>query len=442
MSVAVHKYIAGGGSVNIARSIEEAILSGRLEPGARLPTVRALARSLSVAPATVAAAYRSLRQRGLLSGQGRRGTTVSAAPPLAPRLQLHIPEGVRNLADGNPDQDLLPDLAAALSKVDPSPRLYSDRLKSPELLEKAARHLQRDGVAVEHLTVVSGALDGIERVLQSRLRPGDRVVVEDPAFPSITDLVAALGLVAVPVVVDERGILPEALEYALASGAEAVIVTPRAHNPTGAAMSGERAKLLRRVLATKPEVLVIEDDHAAGVAGAALHTLCDRRRGRWALTRSVSKSLGPDLRLAVMAGDGETIARVEGRQLMGMRWVSHVLQDLVAALWSDKRVIRGLASAEAVYSKRRQGLLEELAARGIQAYGSSGLNVWIPVSEETSAVQRLRDAGWAVAAGERFRLGTPPAIRVTTSTLEPCEARSFAAAMSSAMAIGVGSAAV
>jgi hypothetical protein len=58
----------------------------------------------------------------------------------------------------------------------------------------------------------------------------------------------------------------------------------------------------------------------------------------------------------------------------------------------------------------------------VDAQGRSGLNVWVPVREEVPVVQRLLESGWAVAAGERFRLATPPAIRITTATLEPAEA--------------------
>jgi len=436
MSVSIQKYITGHGSVQIARSIEKAVREGAVAPGDRLPTVRALADRLTVSPATVAAAYRALRERGIVSGQGRRGTVVSAAPPVSTPLAVSVPDGVRNLVDGNPDRDLLPDLRPALAKLEGAQRMYGGDIKSDALLRLAAARLAADGIAAGSLAIVGGALDGIERVLQVHLRPGDRVIVEDPGFIGVLDLLRALGLVAVAVAVDDAGVVPDELEAALEAGADALIVTPRAQNPMGAAIDAGRARALRRVLGAHPDLLVIEDDHAAGVAGAPLESLVDKKRSRWAFARSVSKSLGPDLRLAVLAGDSQTVSRVEGRQTMGIRWVSRILQDLVVALWSDRSVDRLLLRAERAYTERRQGLLDELAARGIEAFGRSGMNVWVPVADESSVVLRLRDEGWAVAPGERFRLGTAAAIRVTTSTLRRDDAARFAGALASILAPG------
>ncbi len=426
MSVALQKYIKGRGSVQIARGIETAVREGALGPGARLPTVRALAERLSVSPTTVNAAYRILRQRGVTGGRGRAGTRIAALPPIAGPVAAPLPAGVHDLADGNPDPELLPDLGPALHALSPQRRLYGRALKSGRLLRLAAKRLGEDGVPAGSLAVVNGALDGIERVLSVHLRAGDRVVVEDPAFVGVTDLLAGLGLQAVPAAIDESGLLPDMLEAALATGAEALVVTPRAQNPTGAVTDTARAKELGRVLRRHPDLLVIEDDHAAGVAGTGLATLVDPQRSRWAFARSVSKSLGPDLRLAILAGDESTIARVEGRQLIGMRWVSHVLQDLVAALWSDRSVARRLTQAEKIYAKRRAALRDALAAHDIASRGKSGLNIWIPVDEEAAVVQALRDLGWAVVAGERFRLRSRPGIRVTTARLDPNDALRFA----------------
>src|SRR5205807_3161292 len=148
---------------------------------------------------------------------------------------------------------------------------------------------------------------------------------------------------------------------------------------------------------------------------------------RWAVVRSTSKWLGPDLRLAVVAADPTTAARVEGRQRLGAGWVSHLLQHLVADLWSRRSTATLLARATRVYARRRVALLEALSGRGVEATGGSGLNIWVPVSEEQPVVAGLLARGWAVAAGERFRRRTPPAIRITVATLDTEGAEDLAA---------------
>jgi DNA-binding transcriptional MocR family regulator len=415
--------IRGRTASEIAASIEAGVRGGMLGAGRHVPTVRALARRLRVSPTTVAAAYQRLHLRGLIQSQGRRGTRISNRPPLPTRWPAVAATGLRNLADGNPDPRLLPRLPVLRPAA--SPRLYGEGTLLPPLVERVRRQLAADGITGD-LAIVSGGLDGIERVLQAHLAPGDRVAVEDPGFTGVLDLLSVLGLAAEPVEVDDRGALPEPLSRALDEGVRAVVLTPRAQNPTGAAMSAERARELGAVLDRRPDVLVVEDDHAGPVAGAPAVSLCPRS-GPWAVVRSVSKSLGPDLRLATLAGDAATVARVDGRQRLGTGWVSHVLQRAVVALWSDRRVIGRFAAAAETYAARRRALIEALARRGIAARGRSGFNVWIPVAEEATTVAALADRGWAVRAGEPYRMRTPPAIRVTVSTLKPAEAERLAA---------------
>jgi DNA-binding transcriptional MocR family regulator len=420
----VQTYLTGTTAVKIAASAESAVAAGRLGGGGRLPPVRDLAQHLGVSPATVAAAYRILQERGIAFAEGRRGTIIRPASPASPPVPVPLPPNVRDLASGNPAADLLPNLAPFLRKLDGSPRLYRDELNDPELVALARKQFAGDGVPPDFVAVVSGALDGIERVLREQLRPGDRVLVEDPCFTGVADLLHALRLDPVPVAVDDEGLLPAALQRAPA--AAAIIVTPRAQNPTGAAFTERRGRQLRTILKHRPELLIIEDDHAGPVAGAPYVTLVDSARERWAVVRSVSKSLGPDLRVAIMAGDARTIARVEGRQTLGIRWVSHVLQRLAAALWRDKNVQRQLARSERTYTQRRAALIDALRAHDIDAHGASGLNVWIPLPEESAVIQSLFQRGWAVAAGERYRIKTPPAIRVTTASLDASDAIAFA----------------
>ena len=163
----------------------------------------------------------------------------------------------------------------------------------------------------------------------------------------------------------------------------------------------------------------------AGAPYVSLH----EQSARWVVIRSLSKVLGPDLRVAPMAGDPLTISRVEGRQLLGAGWVSHLLQQTAALLLANSATANLLASTERTYAERRSALIEALAGYGIAAYGSSGLGVWLPVAEEVATVQQLLDRGWAVSPGENYRFRTPPGIRVTTTDLKPAEAAHLAAAI-------------
>lgn len=427
--VPVQKWIAGTTAAAIAGSIEQGLHRGRTAPGELLPTVRELADGLKVSPATVAAAYKVLRHRGLISGHGRRGTLVAGRPPVShsPRLGS-TPAGVIDLTTGNPDALLLPPLAPALAAIDPEPRLYGAPPHVRAFTTFAAGEFEADGIDSRFVAVVGGALDGVERILREHLRPGDHVAVEDPSFPGLLDLLKASAFVVVPFALDDQGPVPEGLEVALRRKCHAIVLTPRAQNPTGAAISERRARELQRILRSFPDVVVVENDYAGPISNAPSVTLAAAAR-RWAVVRSTSKFLGPDLRVAVMAGDELTISRVRGRQALGARWVSGILQQLALAMWSDPASGRRLARAAEVYALRRTTLLDALAARGVEARGRSGLNVWVPVREESAVIHALADRGWAVAAGERFRVASPPAIRVTIATLSPPETERFADAL-------------
>ncbi|MCV7401671.1 aminotransferase class I/II-fold pyridoxal phosphate-dependent enzyme [Mycobacterium fragae] len=430
--------ITGSGAEAIATNVEEAISTGALPPGAELPPIRELAMRLGVNANTVAAAYRLLRDRGAVETAGRRGTRVRDRPATTPRSLrgLAVPPGARDLSTGNPDPALLPIAAAELcgagTRRRRAPVLYGEPAVSPELADYAEASLPADGVSAEHLAVTAGALDGIERVLAAHLRPGDRVAVEDPGWANLLDLLGALGFSVEPVRVDDDGPLVADVAGALRRGARALVVTTRAQNPTGAAVSAGRAGELRRLLADHADVVLVEDDHCAGIAGVSLHTLAGSTR-HWAFVRSASKAYGPDMRLAILAGDRRTAERVQGRLRLGPGWVSYLLQDLAVSLWRDKAANRLVHKAQAVYSRNRDLLRSALGERGIVAHGRSGLNVWIPVPDETVAITRLLGAGWAAAPGTRFRIDTPPGMRITVSTLDAAEIDALADAVAEAI---------
>ncbi len=308
--------------------------------------------------------------------------------------------------------------------------MYGDPAVEPELARSTRAAFDADGVPDGPIGVTSGSLDMIERVLAAHLKPGDTVAVEDPGWGSLLDLVPAVGLRTAPVGVDDEGPLADDVRRALEAGARALIVTDRAQNPTGAVVSAARARALRSVLRDHPDVLLIEDDHGHGIVDLPLHTLAGTTRS-WAFVRSAAKAYGPDLRLAVFTGDTVTVDRVRGRQRLGPGWVSRLGQRALLQLWAEGAVDPKAVSAS--YAVRRDALIAALARRGITAHGRSGLNVWVPVPDETGAVARLLHAGWAVAPGARFRMSAAPGIRITVATLATAEIAPLADAVAKAV---------
>lgn len=428
MNILVRYRPTGRNAKEISASVEAAVRAGELAPGDRLPAVRPLASELQVSPTTVAAAYAELRRRGIVTGTGRAGTRIRPAPPVTTRGYMRVPEGTRDLVTGAPDPELLPVIPARPAAR--AGRMYAAAPVAPRLRALATDRLTADGVDATSLAVTGGALDAIERVLAVWLTPGDRIIVEDPGHAVTFDLIAAMGFTAVPVPVDSFGMRPDGLAAALGRGAGAVLVTPRAQAATGTAWDAARAAELRDTLRRFPAVGLIEDDHAGPVAGVPART-ASAGRDRWVNIRSASKSLGPDLRLAVLAGDETTVARVAGRQALGTGWVSYQLQDVVAGLWSDPAPIE---HAAAVYAARREALRSALAGHDIAITARSGFTCWVPVPDEDRVASTLAAAGWAVAPGRRFRIAAPPGVRISYATLRTEEAAPFARALARALA--------
>jgi DNA-binding transcriptional MocR family regulator len=393
----------------LAAAVSRLVTTGDLPAGTRLPTVRAVARELGISPTTVSEAWRSLARAGAIQTRGRSGTFVRT--PAVPRQRLRFAAVTprpttlpRDFSTGVPDHDLLPDLAPVLGRVSDS-RLTTSYLDEPVLpaLEEVLRG--RWPFPPERLTVVDGALDALDRITSATVRFGDHVLVEDPAFPPMLDLLDAVGATVVGVPVDAHGIRPDALRAALAAHSPvAVFLQPRAHNPTGASMTAARAAELAGALRAHPGTLVVEDDHAGDIATAAPVSLGLLLPERTVHVLSFSKSHGPDLRLAAVGGPADLIALVTDRRLLGPGWSSRLLQAVLVALLTDPATVDRISFARTSYEHRRASLLRALSARGARASADDGINLWLEVANQQVALLSLAAHGIAVAPGAPFEV--------------------------------------
>jgi DNA-binding transcriptional MocR family regulator len=430
--------IEGRTAMEIADSVRTLLERGALRPGDALPPVRALAERLGVNRNTAVAAYGLLSRAGTVVAGGRAGTRIADLSPVA--QEGYARDSVlRDIGAGNPDPALIPDPSRALRALAGRPVLYGEPVIDPGLEAWANDWFAPDVAPAElRLTITSGAVDAVERLLAQALTRDDAVALEDPCWLASIHTVRLSGYRAVPVPVDTEGMTPDGLRAALAQGVRAVVCTPRSQNPTGADVSARRAEELREILTDHPYVLVIEDDHYSLLSQRPFHSIVGPAHRRWALVRSVSKFLGPDMSLAVTATDPETAERLALRLSPGTTWVSHLLQRLAHALLTDPDSRDTIARAGAHYAARNEAFVARLAAHGIRMAAGDGLSLWVPVGAPARDVaEQLMRRGWLPRTGDEFRLaGDEPSrhLRLTVHDLTDAEAEALASDLAASIA--------
>jgi DNA-binding transcriptional MocR family regulator len=405
----------------LANAVSQAMRDGVLPAGSKLPPIRVVATELGLSPTTVSAGWALLARSGTIHTDGRRGTTVADTNAGgSPRYRRAL-EGRTNfaldLSTGVPDAKLLPNLTRALRTLTTAaaPGSYLDEPVLPELVDV----LRQDWpYAAEEFTIVDGAMDALDLAARSLVRFGDRVVVEHPGFPPLLDLLEAMGAQVVGVPVDDEGICVEPLAKALASPVAAVFLQPRGQNPTGVSLTARRAGQVAKLL-RESGAAVIEDDSAGAVAATDSISL-----GRWIPdqtlhVRSFSKSHGPDLRLAAVSGPSDLIGEITGRRQLGQGWSSRLLQRILLSLLTDRHALAEIGYAREEYRRRRVAIVKALADRGVEVGGNDGINIWVPVNDESAAIVRLASQGIGVTPGSPFAVlpGQPGHIRVTVGLI-------------------------
>ncbi|WP_087005527.1 PLP-dependent aminotransferase family protein [Rhizobium sullae] len=403
----------------IALETSALIRAGALPVGTKLPAIRDLAFALGVSPATISEAWSELRRQKIISGRGRNGTWVSGDRFVAKPERLassgNYGEGVLNLTAAVPDVRLLPPLAEALAYGASAENLNSyERSRILPELETAVR---RDWpYEPEAFLATNGGYNAVYTLLHALVMPGASVAIENPTAMRLLDILEDLGVRILPVQCDKDGPLPSSLEAATKYRPVAFLFQPRLHSVTGQSVSRARLEALGNILAGS-DTLIIEDDGVADISGAPKHSLGGRFPDRVIHILSYSKTLGPDLRLAVLSSSRAIVEQIQSYRSFSAGWTSRVLQAAVAWLLRDQMTDEILARARSIYQQRRDELTNALRERGVEVDDGAGLCAWVPVSSEPFAMVTLAARGIAVHPGAKFSILPSNHIRVATGNL-------------------------
>jgi GntR family transcriptional regulator / MocR family aminotransferase len=404
----------------VERMLREAIVSGALRPGVRLPSSRGLAAHFGISRGVASEAYGQLAAQGFLVSRTKSVPVVanvasSPAPTIPRRVEPSRPRF--DLTPTTPDVALFPRRRwlSALSEVmrsAPSAAFdYGDPRGEPELRQALADQLGRTrGVvsAPEQIVIVNGAAQGIDLLARLLARRGARrVAVEDPSLDTQPQRLEANGLEPVAYPVDREGLLVDGLE------ADAALVTPAHQFPTGAVLSGVRRRELLE-WARGHGALVIEDDYDAEFRydRAPIRALQGLDRGRVAYLGTTSKTLAPALRLAwAVVPEHLADEAAEIKHLLDVCSPS-IEQRALAQLIRGGEYERHIRRARTTYRRRRDALMAalgrhfpELPVEGIAA----GLHVLVrlpQVDDDEAVAVRAEQRGVRVAPLSRYTHAT------------------------------------
>lgn len=439
-----------GGAADVRRQAREAILSGALRPGTRLPPTRVLAAELGVARATIVLAYEQLLAEGYLAARAGSGTYVAsdlssvvdapASPPARSGPAPEPPPRAATYADafgGAPFADERPfntgrtllDAAAqaawtragrrALRAFGPEHLGYGDPCGDPELRALIAAYLAAArGVRCgpEQVIVTSGAQHALDLVIRILLGPGTPVWVEDPGYGWTLQALLAGQAQVHPVPVDREGLVV-AEGVAAAPRARAVFVTPSHQYPLGVPLSmARRLELL--AWARQTGAWVVEDDYQSEFryAGAPLTALQGLDGGERVLyVGTFNKAIFPGLRLGYLVAPHALLPALGNARQTIDRQPPTLTQAMVAGFMREGDFAAHVRRRRIAYRAQRDALVGELrAALGdvleVEAPGQ-GMHLVAHLKDgrcDIEAERAAAEAGVIVRAVSRLYREAPP----------------------------------
>jgi DNA-binding transcriptional MocR family regulator len=416
--------------LGIADAIGLAIARHTLNAGDRLPTQRRLAAVLDVDLTTVTRAYAEAQRRGLLDAQVGRGTFVRAA---ATSGRSAAGSAMIDMGMNLPPQPERPSLralletglAALLREADPhSLMAYRTGAGSPRDRAAAAAWLApvAGELDPERILVCGGAQAALTALMTTLARPGDTILTEPLTYPGFRALAAQLELRLVAAAADDQGLLPDAVEHALAAVApKAIYCVPTIHNPTAVTMSPERRQALA-TLARRHAVPIVEDEAYGLLPSRTLPSVTAGTGAGYAVV-TLSKCLSPGLRTAfvVAPGRAEAVRLTEAIRAVSLGPPA-LLTELVTG-WIETGTAAALRDAVRQESAARQVIAREVLAGATMAAHPEGLHVWLTLPdgwERAAFVAQMRERGLALVASDRFAVAAPVpnAVRVCLGVAE------------------------
>lgn len=445
---------------------EQAIDSGALAPGEKLPPTRALAADAGINHLTAARVYRRLAEEGYVTASVGRGTFVRALAPaaaeergddwqtyvlpdrpatyqeeiLSDAFRLPTREGMISLATGfptprfHPAEELAEIAARAFAEEGVDALAYLQPEGLDELREQIAARLRRHGGAgdADEVIVTTGAQQAIDLVARALLGPGDVAVVESPTFTGSLLALRSTGARVIGVPVDENGLDVEALEQVLMRNEVRLCALQTAcQNPMGVDLSPERRTRLAE-LAVERNLFVLEDRVYADLRYEGEHQPGLRREapGHVIQVNSMSKVLGGGLRVGWIAARGPVRERLatlkQASDFHSPTLVQHIAARYLATDGYERQLERSLP----YYRERRDALIDALERHLAGEYEAEvpcgGHHVWVtlrrPVEERAFYSEAVRHGvsftpGGAVTAERRQRTS----MRLSFSLVEPEE---------------------
>ena len=413
---------------SLAQYIIDAIESGTVESGTKLPTHRALAFDLGLSVQTVSRAYDELHRLGFVSGEVGRGTYVRTAPTDA-RMPWQRPAQENGTIDcsmlvpvtGQIHTERMSATLADLAVEPPGNAIFSFRPRATFEVhcKEVVTWLAQCGLPTRPDLVLptNGNTSAMTAALMTCALPGDTIVTEEFGHHTLKSLTNALGLRLAGLALDEHGVLPDALDRACRSGSvKAVFLQPSGLSPSASMMDLSRRQKLVEI-ARKHDVWIIENDAWGPLHPERPPPIAAIAPERTFYFTGLTKCLLPGLRVAWLVAPERMMAAARTRHLV-TSWMATPLMAEIATRWLADGTALELLEWQRKHLGRRNALAVQTLKDIPHGGTSHGMHLWLPLPDawrEDAFVTHAGHNGVAVAAGANFAIEDgkmPPAVRI------------------------------